>query len=350
MRPISEQRLRSAVQSAGYPAEVFDNIRQHLAAEPESAAAFEPAHIAYYLGAVLIIGAMGWFITSAWDSLAGITLTAIAAVYAAVFGGVGYLLAQRPGTRVPGGVLVAIAVSMTPMIVYGLERQFGMWPVDDPGKYSDFHPYIRSGWVYMELFTLLASFIALRFVRFPFIAAPGAYALWYLSMDGTALLFGHAWTFQQEAHISVIFGVVMMLVAYLLDGERDVDLAFWFYLFGLLTFSGGLSLWEGGTQLGKAIYCLIHLGLIVLSVILQRRAFLVFGALGVLFYVGDEAFGFFHDSITFTFGLTAIGIAFIVAGLVYKKNEPSLTRALLPLIPGRIRHRHGLEAAAAIAA
>ncbi len=345
MRPITEPRLQAAVRNAGYPEQVFEQIRAQLAAEPQTAASFEAAHIAYYLGALLIIGAMGWFITQAWDSLAGITLTAIAATYAIVFGGAGYVLSQRPNSRVPGGILVTIAVSMMPMIVYGIERQFHLWPSDDPGKYSDFHPYIRSGWVYMELFTVLASFIALRFIRFAFVTAPGAYALWYLSMDGTALLFGHSWTFQEEAHISVIFGLVIMLVAFFLDGERDVDLAFWFYLFGLLTFSGSLSLWEGGTQLGKAIYCLLHVALIVLSVVLQRRAFLVFGALGVLFYIGDEAYGFFKDSISFTFGLTAIGIAFIVLGLLYKRSEPALTHALLPFIPDRIRRLHGLEAA-----
>jgi len=345
MSNIHESRLRAAIERACLPSDTWPRIQAALADGPENAANFEAAHIAYYLGALLIIGAMGWFITAAWDSLAGLTLSGIALAYAAVFGGVGYWLSTRPATRIPGGVLVTIAVCMTPMIVYGIERRFHMWPSADPGRYSDFHPYIRAGWVYMELFTLLASFVALRFVRFAFITAPGAYALWYLSMDGTALLFGRAWNFQNEAHISVLFGLVMLGVAYLLDGERDVDLAFWFYLFGLLTFTGGLSFWGRGSQIGMAMYCLIHLALLVLSIVLQRRAFLVFGALGVLLYVGQEASTFFHNSIPFTFALTAIGIGFIAAGLLYKRHEPALARALSPLIPTRVRHRHGIEPA-----
>jgi len=347
MSNISEARLRNAIRRAGLPSDTWQRIEAALAAEPEVAAKFEAAHIAYYLGALLIIGAMGWFITSAWDALSGLTLTGISLTYAVVFGAVGFLLSKRQNTRVPGGILLTVCVSMTPMIVYGLERQFHIWPSDTAGRYSEFHPSIRAGWVYMELFTLLASFIALRFVRFSFIAAPGAYALWYLSMDATALLFGRSWTFQEEAHISVFFGLAMMFVAYALDGERDVDLAFWFYLFGLLTFTGGLTLWGNGSQVGKAVYCLIHLSLIVLSVVLQRRAFLVFGALGVLFYVGSEASTFFRNSIAFTFSLTAIGVAFIAAGIVYKRNEPALAELLSPLIPARVRHRHTVARASA---
>jgi hypothetical protein len=345
MSSISEARLRTAIQQAGLPNDTWPRIQAALAAEPELAAKFEAAHIAYYLGALLIIGAMGWFITSAWDTLSSLTLSGISLAYAVAFGAVGLLLSRRQNTRIPGGILLTVAVSMTPMIVYGIERQFHIWPSGSFGKYSDFHPYIRASWVYMEVFTLLASLIALRFVRFPFIAAPGAYAAWYLSMDATALLFGRSWTFSEEAHISVAFGLAMMLVAYFLDGDRDVDLAFWFYLFGLLTFTGGLTLWGNGSQLGKAVYCLIHVALILLSVVLQRRAFLVFGALGVFFYVGNEASTFFRNSVAFTFFVSAIGVAFIAAGIVYKRNEQGLARLFSPLIPARVRHRHSGAAA-----
>lgn len=345
MRKITELQLQKAIERAALGPEVYERIRAELDMEPQVAASFEAAHIAYYLGALLIIGAMGWFITSAWDRLAGTTLTAIAVGYAIAFGWAGWALWQKAETKIPGGVLVAVAVCMTPLAVYGIERQLGWWPSDNPGGYSRFHPYIDGGWVLMELATVLCAFFALRFVRFAFIAAPAAYAMWYLSMDATAYLFGKTWTFHQEAEISVAFGLVMLVLGYLFDGETDIDLAFWFYLFGLLTFTGGLSLMGGGTQIGKAIYCLLHVVLIVLSIVLQRRAFLVFGALGVFIYIADEAQTFFRNSISFTFALTALGVLFIFAGIGYKRNEAELTRVLHPWIPDRIRHRHALEVA-----
>ena len=345
MKNFTESQLQAAVARAGLEPGVFDRIRSALLSEPETAAAFEPAHIAYYLGALLIIGAMGWFITNAWDTLSGLTIFAVALAYALAFGTVGVLLYRRPATMIPGGLLSAVAVCMTPLAVYGIERKLGWWPSLDPGGYSNFHPWINGSWVLMEAVTILVAAVFLRYVRFPFITAPAAYALWYMSMDGTDLLFGKQWTFHQECWISVAFGVVMLAVAYFADGETERDFSFWFYLFGLLTFTGGLSLLGDGTQIGKAIYCLLHLGLIVLSVILQRRAFLIFGALGVFIYLVDEAEGYFRNSFAFTVVLTLIGIAFIILGILFKKNESLLTARLRPFIPSRVRQRHALPVA-----
>jgi len=332
--------LRRAAETIGLSADTADRLLAAVPARAEIASKFEAAHIAYYLGALLIIGAMGWFVTNAWDSLHGITIFVIALVYALIFGAVGVVLYRRPATRIPGGLLTAIAVCMTPLAVYGLERQVGWWPSVDPGSYTNFHPYIHGSWVLMEAVTILAAAVALRYVRFPFITAPAAYALWYMSMDVTSLLFGRMWTFKQECWISVIFGVVMLLVAFFADGETEMDFAFWFYLFGLLAFTGGLTLLGDGNQLGKAIYCLIHLGLIVLSIVLQRRAFLVFGAIGVFCYLASEATGYFRNSFGFTIALTLIGAAFVVAGVLYKRSEAAMTARLSPWIPARVQHRH----------
>lgn len=340
MKKISIAELQAAVERAGLPADTFERIQGVLAAEPETAPAFEAAHVSYYLGALLIIGAMGWFITSAWDRLSGWTITGVALAYAVVFGAVGARLFRRAATRIPGGLLVAVAVCMTPLAVYGLERAAGWWPAADPGGYTRFHPWIDASWVVMELATVLVAALALWRVRFPFITAPAAYALWYLSMDGTAWLFGKHWTFQQECHVSVIFGLVMLAVAWLLDGIPELDFAFWFYLFGVLTFTGGLTLLDSHNEWGKALYCLIHLAMLVVAVVLRRRVFLVFGGLGVFCYLASEAQQHFRDSLGFTLALTAIGVAFIVAGIAYKKNERRLEAKLAPLTPARIRLRH----------
>lgn len=336
MKKITEDQLRGAIGRAGLPAETFEQITAALVIEPETAAAFEAAHISYYLGALLIIGAMGWFVTSAWDRLSGMTIAAIAVGYAVLFGASGFRLFRSALARIPGGLMVAVAVCMTPLAVYGMERAMGWWPAYDPGSYTNFHPYINASWVVMEIATVAISALALYLVRFPFITAPAAYALWYLSMDGTALLFGIRWTFHDECWISVIFGLAMITVGYLLDGHPEIDFAFWFYLFGVLTFSGGLTAMGNGNQFSKAVYCLIHLLMIAVAVILRRKVFLIFGGIGVFLYLANEAEVYFRNSLGFTFSLTAIGILFIVAGLGYKRNESRLQGWLSPLMPRRI--------------
>ncbi|MGA7341030.1 MAG: hypothetical protein WBE72_10135 [Terracidiphilus sp.] len=340
MRKISASQLRAAVERAGLPSDAFERIQAALEGEAEVAPNFEAAHISYYLGALLIIGAMGWFVTNAWDRLSGLTLSAIAIAYAVLFGTAGVRLFRRAATRIPGGLLTAVAVCMTPMAVYGLEHAAGWWSSGDPGSYSNFHPFINGSWVVMECATVLVAAAALKFVRFPFITAPAAYALWYLSMDATAWIFGKSWTFHQQCWISVIFGLAMLIAAYFMDGAFELDFAFWFYLFGLLTFSGGLSLMGTGSQLGRAVYCLIHLAMMALAVLLRRRVFLVFGAIGAFAYLVQEANEYFRNSFGFTVALTLIGIAFIVAGIAYKRNEAGIAAKLSPFMPSRVRQRH----------
>jgi hypothetical protein len=339
MKSFTERQIQMAVERAGLGPDVFTSIRTALLAEPDERAGFEPAHIAYYMGALLIIGAMGWFMTMVWSSLSGVALTAIALAYAGVFGSLGVILNRKPATRVPGGVLATVAVCMTPLAVYGIEKQFKWWPADDPGSYTNFHPLINGSWVGMEAATILVAALFLRYVRFPFITAPAAYALWFMSMDATSLIFRKTWDFHHECWISIGFGVLMIGIGFFADRETEQDFAFWFYLFGLLAFCCGLALLGNGTQLGKAFYCLIHLALIVASILLQRKVFLVFGSLGVFGYLVNEAYGFFSNSITFTLGLTVLGALFIAAGIVYKRNEAALAARLTPLMPERIRRR-----------
>src|SRR5947207_5581393 len=92
--------------------------------------------------------------------------------------------------RVPGGLLISMAVCMTPLAVYGAERQLHLWPQLDPRSYTHFHPLINASWVGMDVGTVLAALVALRYFKFPFLTAPAAYGLWYMSMDLTGLVFG----------------------------------------------------------------------------------------------------------------------------------------------------------------
>jgi hypothetical protein len=149
----------------------------------------------------------------------------------------------------------------------------------------------------------------------------------------------HLYLEPTECWISVIFGLLMIAAGYLVDGARELDFAFWFYLFGVLTFSGGLTLMSTGGQFSKAMYCLVHLFMMVVAVILRRKVFLIFGGIGVFCYLGSEAETYFKNSLGFTFSLTLIGFLFILAGIAYKRNEATLESWISPLMPGRVRNR-----------
>jgi hypothetical protein len=169
-----------------------------------------------------------------------------------------------------------------------------------------------------------------------------------MSMDLTPIIFGKAeYSWDERKWVSMMFGLVILLAAYLADLRNRVrqDFAFWGYLFGVMAFWGGLTLMEGGSEIAKAVYCLINITLIVVSVLLRQRVFLVFGALGVLGYLGHLSYRVFEDSVLFPVVLTMVGILVIYLGVLYQRHSEAIAaylQAHLPegldeLIPPRAR-------------
>ncbi len=338
---ISQDDLRTAARDAQLTPEQADALWHALTAQAERSnkPRFDVAHVAYYLGALIVIGAMGWFMNKAWDAMGGPGLSAVAVCYAVCFVLAGRTLWAQPHQRIPGGLLFTIAVCMVPLAVFGIERWTGFWPTDDPGSYTRFHPYIHGSWILMEMATVLAGLLAIRRWPFPFLTAPIAYALWYLSMDLPALILQREpFNWEEKQFATMVFGAVMLGVAYLTDlnGKRD-DYAFWGYLFGLAAFWGGLSSMDSHSELGKFLYCLINLALIFFSLVLRRRVFLVFGALGLFGYLGHLAFKVFEDSIFFPFALTLLGIAVIYFGLQYQRRRAAIEQRIRASIVPHVR-------------
>jgi hypothetical protein len=80
---------------------------------------FDPTQALYYAGALIVMTAMGLFATAAFGALGGWALATIAVAYAAVFTWLGDYLWRKADTRIPGGLCVAISVSLTPLAIYG---------------------------------------------------------------------------------------------------------------------------------------------------------------------------------------------------------------------------------------
>jgi hypothetical protein len=299
---------------------------------------FDLPHVAYYFGALIVIGAMGWFMNLGWERFGGGGIFLISAVYALCFVLAGRTLWYKEKLQVPGGLLFTMAVCMTPLAIYGLERLTGIWPQADPGVYRGYHIWVKGSWFLMEVGTILAGVVALRFIRFPFLTAPIAFSLWYMSMDLTPLLFGQTdFTWNQRLWVSLWFGLAVLLVSYIIDRRTEEDYALWGYLFGMLAFWGGLSLMESGSEFRRLLYCLINIGLILLSVLLDRRVFIVFGSLGVFGYLSHLAYRVFKDSLLFPFVLSILGILLIYLGIKYQRNREAIDRFILALVPEELR-------------
>jgi hypothetical protein len=337
---ISEDELRKAAGVAGVSPQQTDVLWQDLQSRWKESGKpkFDVANVAYYLGALIVIGAMGWFMNKAWERLGGLGLFAAASAYGVCFIWAGRTLWNRHALRIPGGLLVTMAVCMVPLATYGIERWLGLWPAGDPGSYTNFHPLINGSWLIMEAATIIAGLIALCFWRFPFLTAPIAYALWFMSMDLADRIVGHRLEWNEREIISTIFGAVMIFAAYVTDlrGKAN-DFAFWIYLFGLMSFWGGLSAMDSNSELGKFVYCLINIALIFCSLALRRRTFIVFGALGLFGYLSHLAYRVFENSLLFPVVLSFIGLAIIYLGLQYQRRRDQIERSFRARIAPYIR-------------
>jgi len=331
--------LQALVSDGILTAEQAARLWDVYAPRTEAVPRFDAAHVAYYAGAVVVLSAMGWFMTEAWDSLDGIGLASIAAAYGTAFWLAGETLWHK-GQTTPGGLLFTIAVWMVPLTIYGIERSSGWWPQGNPGSYHDYYVLVRGSWVLMEVGTIAAGALAVWRRPFAFLTFPIAFALWFMSMDLTPLVFGkNEYSWDERKWLSVLFGLAILLASYLADLRSRVrqDFAFWGYLFGLLAFWGGLTVMEGGSETTKAIYALINVGLIVVSVLLRQRAFIVFGALGILGYLGHLSYSVFRDSLLFPVVLTMGGILLIYLGVLYQRHSARLAALTQERLPDAIR-------------
>lgn len=123
--PYSAKDLRDAADAGVISAADLERLLAFLASDagqrpagdPSPVAKFDAAHVLWYAGALIVIGvigAMGLFSTLAFTQMGGRALTICAIAYAVGFTLAGNYLWYRKDLRVPGGLLIAIAVSMAP--------------------------------------------------------------------------------------------------------------------------------------------------------------------------------------------------------------------------------------------
>ncbi len=333
---INKKQVMEAVEAGIISAEQAGQLIEFFKSQPESGPSFNFTHVLYYLGGLIAIGAMSLFMTLGWETFGGWGIFFISLAYA----GVGLKLSgsfQARGYAIPAGICATFVVALTPLAIYGLQQALGLWP--DESTYQEYHKWVRWHWLYMELGTLAVGTILAWRYRYPFMVMPIAVTLWYLTMDLTAVIAGGDFDWELRKLVSMYSGLLVIGLAFWVDfrSRQTADYAFWLYLFGVIAFWSGLTLQESDSELSKFFYFLINLLLIVTGVVLVRRVFVVFGAIGACVYLGHLAWDVFKDSWFFPIALTAIGLLIIYLGVLWQKNEKNLTSRVRSLLPHQLR-------------
>ena len=334
---ITRKDIDAAVEGGILNTEQADNLFEFLKNRPSVGPSFDFTHVLYYLGGLIAIGAMTLFMNLGWESFGGWGIFCISVIYAAI----GLKLTnvfQTKGYAIPAGICATFAVAMTPLAIYGLQQALGFWP--DDSVYREYHQYIKWHWIYMELGTLAVGTVVAWRYKYPFLIMPIAVTLWYMSMDLAPMLAsGNRPEYEFYALVSMYFGLLMICLAFWVDirARKTADYAFWLYLFGVMAFWGGMTAQHSDREVSRFIYFCINLLMMGIGVMLVRRVFVIFGALGGCFYLGHLASTVFKDSWLFPIALSAIGLLVIYLGVKWQKHEKAITQKCWHILPVSLR-------------
>ncbi|CAN5128682.1 hypothetical protein BH11CYA1_BH11CYA1_06650 [soil metagenome] len=336
---IGKSDLVAAAQKGAMATQDVDSLwsmLQQSAKAQQPKGSFDIAQLLYYAGGVLVMMAMGWFLSLANDSFGMGAVVVLSAAYTAVFAGLGYKLRFQNGQRLAGAVLFLLAVLMVPFTVAsGLE-------------YSGTAATLTGLQIplILELCTLVAGCAALRLVKVSILSAPVFGSLWLLTMTLAGIISGDHNVFfgfgsNYFTWVSVTMGAVLLASATVVDSHfgRDEDYSWWGYLFGVAAFWIPLSLLDSGSELSRLAYFGINVLMMLASVVLARKVFLLAGSIGAIFYVGHLLWSLFSNSILFPFALVGAGIGVILLGVQYRRHKTEIENVIVGLVPQGLRQR-----------
>lgn len=335
---IDRERLHDAAATAGVDRERADAVWAALTAPRDGEERFDGPHVAFYVGGLLVLGAFTWLMGEAWDA-AGVGAALAISVGAAVALSLLSAVLLRRGWRVPGGLVAAVVVALVPLIVYAFERVVGLWPDRELGEYGDFYDWISGGWFAMEVATVLAALLALRLVGFPFLVAPLAFVAWFASMDFTEVVFGEDASDNARAGVSAAVGLVMLAAGWMLDLRRRRAHAFWLHLFGLMSIAGAFCYL--GADLDSSwpwhVQCVLGAIGLVVAVMLRRRVYAVFGALGIVAWLGWLSAEVFADTILFPLAVAVLGLAVMGFGIALARYGKGWAASIAGRLPPSVQ-------------
>ncbi|WP_448567717.1 DUF2157 domain-containing protein [Thalassotalea ganghwensis] len=333
---FNKKNLEDAVSKNIISLEQCEKLIEFLNKQANVAAKFDFTHVLYYLGGMIAIGAMTLFMNLGWESFGGIGIVCLSLLYAAV----GLQLTnifKSKGLAIPAGICGTFVIALTPLAVYGLQQTLGVWP--DESVYREYHRYIKWHWLYMELSTLAVGAIIAWKYKYPFLIMPIAVTLWYLTMDVAVMINGGDYSWELRKIVSMYTGLLMIALAFWVDmrSHNKADYSFWIYLFGVIAFWGGMSLQHSDSELSKFMYFSINLLMIFAGVLIVRRVFVIFGAIGCSVYIGYLASTIFKDSWLFPITLTLLGLFVIYLGVLWQKHESLITTKARSFLPVALR-------------
>jgi hypothetical protein len=279
--------------------------------------------VAYWSGAIAVLLAFGWFLVKRWAVLGPTGVLIVALIYAVLFAFVARVLFKNE-FRHAASIATLLVVGMTPLVAWSLLSLTGQWDLFPLSTKWD-----QLRWLPIELATILAALIALRYVRFGVLALPIAAALVAFGVHSVGLFFDLQLANALGGRLPLLLAFVLLTIGYTLDVRTTdgEDYAVWFYLAGLGTLAVAIAgFWEESSGMTAHVMLAGSVILALAAVRLGRRIPLLAAFIGFVTYLAYLAFDVFKTALEFPVALATVGMVVILAAVGLQRRYPELVR------------------------
>lgn len=302
---------------------------------PEAREGFNAATVAYWAGAIVVLFALGWALVDRWDTLGAGGVLVVSAAYAIIFTIVARWLLRRE-FRLAASFATLLVVMLVPVMTWSVMSLLGFWPARRPvSRPPMFRPPTvadSARWIPIDVLTIAAALVALRWRRFAVLVVPAAVGFWYLLLHSVPLVLAPTLARELEGFVALVAGTTLIGAGHAVDRrrpDRSDDYAFWLYLVGIvaLVFASGET-WNRHQNVVPHVVLALSILSVVLSLTLGRRLFLVSAVIGSISYLSWLAFDVFRRTAFFPIVLAAFGLTIILAAVWVQRRYPSLARRM----------------------
>lgn len=303
---VDETVVARAAERAGVAPAQADALWQALLASGRRPSRVRD--VAWYGGAAVSLVACAVFLGTGWADVGPVFGLAVAAVYAVAALLVSEVLRARRAP-VPAGLVAVLLLALVPVAVTAAQDLTSAWGRTAFGEADTLAQWLGQPWATVELLVLLLGLPLLARHRQPVLVAPPAVAAWAVLTELGSVL-------GVQPVLGTLACAGLLAGGLALDAVRQRGHALVLHLGALLALPPLLFDQWGLDGDGQALVAgLGGLAALGLGVRLERRVFLVAGALGVFGALAHLAFTVFSDSLLFPVALAALGLGVVLAGV-----------------------------------
>lgn len=333
---VSRSALTAALVRAGLAESAVEQVLHDLTVTKsfETGGRSRGAVVLYYLGGLLVIGAMSVFLGESWSEAGDAAGLAVLLLYAVAFAVLAIVFRQR-GLPTPSGLMATAVVALVPAVVFAFSRTTGVGEGTDYADYADFYVWVSSQWFLMELATIAVGVVALRLTDFSLVLAVMGTSMYFAAMDLTEVVFSDDPTDGQRALVAIAIGFVAIAIGVAFDHQPRRDHAFWPHLFGVLSVLWGIEFALAGAGESSQWVATEALGLVFLAfgTVAARVTYVAIGGLLVFGATSWAALDLFQSSLLTPLAIAVIGLMIIAGGVWLQRNAVRLQANVRGALP-----------------